>query len=200
MYTGIVKGIGTVIHMTKTAGLAKLTIAFPQDMLLDIETGASIAIDGCCLTVVERDENTVTFHLITETLEKTTLGVLSSGAKVNLERSLTFGDEIGGHVLSGHIFGTTEILSIETPENNHIIRCKLPTDMKKYFFNKGFIALHGASLTLNNVKDNSFEVHLIPETLSRTTFAAKQVGDMLNIEIDSQTQTLVETAERIAAR
>lgn len=200
MYTGIIKGIGTVIKQEKTTGLAKLTIEFPSNLTKNIELGASIAIDGCCLTVTDIHHNIIHFQLIAETLERTTLGALKPNDKVNIERSLAFGDEVGGHVLSGHIHGAVKILDLIQPENNHIVTCNLPTHFEQYFFSKGFIALNGASLTLNHVdrQNGTFAVHLIPETLARTTFAEKTVGDKLNFEIDHQTQILVDTAERTA--
>lgn len=199
MYTGIIQATGQVKTIKRQPGLLDLTINCPAGFNRNLETGASVAVDGCCLTVVNFTESTIGFNVMAQTMDTTTLGSLAEGDLVNLERSLKVGDELGGHILSGHIYGTTEIVNIQQPENNFILTCKLPKQFAKYFFEKGFIGLHGASLTLASVDQaaGEFTVYLIPETLQRTTFGEKSIGDRLNIEIDSQTQTIVETVERL---
>ena len=134
-----------------------------------------------------------------ETLDKTNLGRLKAGDLVNLERAARFGDEIGGHLMSGHITATTEILRIERTEHNTTMHLALPAALKPYILPKGFVGLDGCSLTIGSVGEDSFCVHLIPETLRRTLFGTRQAGDTVNLEIDPQTQAVVDTVGRILA-
>lgn len=202
MFTGIVRGIGKIAQVEVLPGLHKLRITLGSSLLVGVELGASISIDGVCLTVVNFNEHDAHFDVIQETLEKTNLKLLNVGDSVNIERAARFGDEIGGHVLSGHIFGKATVHSIECSENNYILSLKCPLSWTQYLFPKGFIALNGASLTLVDVdkKQGIFSVHLIPETLAKTTFAKKKVGDSINVEIDTQTQTIVDTIQHYVSK
>ena len=175
------------------------TVELPEDMAGGLQTGASVAHNGCCLTVTETDGRTARFDLMAETLDKTNLGRLKAGDLVNLERAARFGDEIGGHLMSGHITATTEILRIERTEHNTTMHFALPAALKPYILPKGFVGLDGCSLTIGSVGEDSFCVHLIPETLRRTLFGTRQAGDTVNLEIDPQTQAVVETVGRILA-
>ena len=175
------------------------TVELPGDMAGGLQTGASVAHNGCCLTVTETDGRTARFDLMAETLDKTNLGRLKAGDLVNLERAARFGDEIGGHLMSGHITATTEILRIERTEHNTTMHFALPAALKPYILPKGFVGLDGCSLTIGNVGEDSFCVHLIPETLRRTLFGTRQAGDTVNLEIDPQTQAVVDTVGRILA-
>ena len=175
------------------------TVELPEDMAGGLQTGASVAHNGCCLTVTETDGRTARFDLMAETLDKTNLGRLKAGDLVNLERAARFGDEIGGHLMSGHITATTEILRIERTEHNTTMHLALPAALKPYILPKGFVGLDGCSLTIGNVGEDSFCVHLIPETLRRTLFGTRQAGDTVNLEIDPQTQAVVDTVGRILA-
>ncbi len=175
------------------------TVELPEDMAGGLQTGASVAHNGCCLTVTETDGCTARFDLMAETLDKTNLGRLKAGDLVNLERAARFGDEIGGHLMSGHITATTEILRIERTEHNTTMHFALPAALKPYILPKGFVGLDGCSLTIGSVGEDSFYVHLIPETLRRTLFGTRQAGDTVNLEIDPQTQAVVETVGRILA-
>ena len=175
------------------------TVELPEDMAGGLQTGASVAHNGCCLTVTETDGRTARFDLMAETLDKTNLGRLKAGDLVNLERAARFGDEIGGHLMSGHITATTEILRIERTEHNTTMHFALPAALKPYILPKGFVGLDGCSLTIGGVGEDSFCVHLIPETLRRTLFGTRQAGDTVNLEIDPQTQAVVETVGRILA-
>ena len=174
-------------------------VELPEDMAGGLQTGASVAHNGCCLTVTETDGRTARFDLMAETLDKTNLGRLKAGDLVNLERAARFGDEIGGHLMSGHITATTEILRIERTEHNTTMHFALPAALKPYILPKGFVGLDGCSLTIGSVGEDSFCVHLIPETLRRTLFGTRQAGDTVNLEIDPQTQAVVETVGRILA-
>lgn len=201
MFTGIVTGIGKIAELLPSPGFLRYAVEMPASHLAHLHRGASISISGICQTVVDFDHKKVWFDAIDETLKKTTLSTLKIGSPVNLERSARIGDEIGGHLLSGHIYGTAEITSLEKEENNCILWFKCPADWTKYLLPKGFVALDGASLTLVDVdkKKGLFSVHLIPETLERSTFGSKKKGDRINLELDSQTQTIVDTIERIYA-
>ena len=175
------------------------TVELPGDMAGGLQTGASVAHNGCCLTVTETDGRTARFDLMAETLDKTNLGRLKAGDLVNLERAARFGDEIGGHLMSGHITATTEILLIERSVHNTTMHFALPAALKPYILPKGFVGLDGCSLTIGSVGEDSFCVHLIPETLRRTLFGTRQAGDTVNLEIDPQTQAVVDTVGRILA-
>ena len=200
MFTGIVQGMGRVVSVEQPAADFRThTVELPEDMAGGLQTGASVAHNGCCLTVTETDGRTARFDLMAETLDKTNLGRLKAGDLVNLERAARFGDEIGGHLMSGHITATTEILRIERTEHNTTMHFALPAALKPYILPKGFVGLDGCSLTIGSVGEDSFCVHLIPETLRRTLFGTRQAGDTVNLEIDPQTQAVVDTVSRILA-
>lgn len=200
MFTGIVQGMGRVVYVEQPAADFRThTVELPEDMAGGLQTGASVAHNGCCLTVTETDGRTARFDLMAETLDKTNLGRLKAGDLVNLERAARFGDEIGGHLMSGHITATTEILRIERTEHNTTMHFALPAALKPYILPKGFVGLDGCSLTIGSVGEDSFCVHLIPETLRRTLFGTRQAGDTVNLEIDPQTQAVVDTVGRILA-
>ncbi|VAY02271.1 Riboflavin synthase [Arsenophonus endosymbiont of Aleurodicus dispersus] len=200
MYTGLVKGKATLVAVEDSVNFRTYTVQFPSELLGGLETGASVANNGCCLTVTYINGNLVSFDLMEETLRLTNLGSLKIGDMINLERSAKYGDEIGGHVMSGHIITTVEISKILKAENNLQI-CFYVHDkqLMKYIFHKGFIGVDGISLTVGNVVNNFFCVHLIPETIARTTIAEKSIGEKVNIEIDAHIQAVVETVERIMA-
>ncbi len=197
MYTGIVKGYFSVQNVVKKPGLISFQIELPSTLLEGIEVGASVAIDGVCLTVTQIDGQMLAFDAMGETIEKTTLGIVQNGTKVNVERSAKAGDEIGGHIMAGHITGMAEILAIDTPPNNYVITFKVPKHWMKYLLPKGFVSLDGCSLTITdpNKEEGTFKVWLIPETLRQTVFGLKQVGDKVNVELDSRTQVIVDTVE-----
>ena len=192
--------MGRVVSVEQPAADFRIhTVELPEDMAGGLQTGASVAHNGCCLTVTETDGRTARFDLMAETLDKTNLGRLKAGDLVNLERAARFGDEIGGHLMSGHITATTEILLIERTEHNTTMHFALPAALKPYILPKGFVGLDGCSLTIGSVGEDSFCVHLIPETLRRTLFGTRQAGDTVNVEIDPQTQAVVDTVGRILA-
>lgn len=197
MFTGIVQGIAIIDKLDARPGLTTYTVRFPEDMLDGVSIGASVAINGTCLTVTEQQGTCLLFDAMQETLRLTTLGSLQAGDQVNFERAARIGDEIGGHLLSGHIHTTAKVVSVETPENNRTLTFEVPQDWQRYLFPKGYIAVNGASLTIGEVNGNRFNVHLIPETLRATTFQHIVEGDQVNIEVDSQTQTIVDTLARM---
>ncbi len=197
MFTGIVKGLGTVVSGHARPGLASFVVELPAGYADGLRIGASVAIDGVCLTAAGIDGDKVSFDAMQETLERTTVGSLVVGSRVNVERSYRVGDEVGGHVVSGHVTGTAEIVAVDAPENNHVITFRAPKEWMKYILPKGFVALDGCSLTVVDVHraDATFTVWLIPETLKITTFGFKKSGDKANLEIDSKTQAIVDTVE-----
>ncbi|WP_413535154.1 riboflavin synthase subunit alpha [Rahnella inusitata] len=198
MFTGIVQGTGTVVSIDEKPNFRTHIVRMPEDMLDNLQLGASVSHDGCCLTVTEVQGDLVSFDLMKETLRLTNLGDLNVGDQVNLERAARFNDEIGGHLMSGHIICTAEVAKILTSENNRQIWFRMPhEDLMKYVLHKGYIGIDGISLTIGEVTRTRFCVHLIPETLQRTTLGAKRLGDKINIEIDPQTQAIVDTVERV---
>ncbi|WP_213715783.1 riboflavin synthase subunit alpha [Cedecea lapagei] len=200
MFTGIVQGTATLVSIDEKPNFRTHVIDMPTEMLPDLETGASVAHNGCCLTVTEINGNHVSFDLMKETLRITNLGELSVGDSVNVERAAKFNDEIGGHLMSGHIMTTAEISKILTSENNRQIWFKIQDKtLMKYILYKGYVGIDGISLTVGEVTATRFCVHLIPETLERTTLGAKKLGQRVNIEIDPQTQAIVDTVERVLA-
>ena len=190
MFTGIVQGTGFV-HSVE--GDSTLTFSIEIPSTEGLEVGGSVSIDGVCLTATSIGER-VTFDVIPETIQRTTLGSIKPGDRVNVERALKFGDELGGHLLSGHIMGTAEITNVEAQD--YTIRCS--PDMADYIQEKGYIAVDGISLTVGETDGNGgFDVHIIPETLRLTTLGSKSEGDHVNIEIDAMTQAVVETTKRL---
>ncbi|MBE2897487.1 riboflavin synthase subunit alpha [Pasteurellaceae bacterium 20609_3] len=202
MFTGIVQGKARIEKIIRKADFQTHVIAMPTALLADLTLGASVAHNGVCLTVTHIEGNLVSFDLMAQTLAITNLCDVQEGDEVNIERAMKLGAEIGGHLLSGHIFCTAEIVEITQRKNNYKVRFRLPANAMKYVLTKGFIAIDGASLTVVEVRaeDNTFTVSFIPETLERTIIAQKGVGDMVNIEIDSQTQAIIDTVERYLAQ
>lgn len=199
MFTGIVQGVGQIIDIVDQDKLRTYQIKLPESLAHGLEIGASIANDGCCLTVVDFGADWAKFDIIEETLALTTLGSKKVGDWVNIERSAKYGDEIGGHIMSGHISCTAKIRMMNKTPTNCEMQLVLPESFMKYVLFKGFIGIDGASLTVGKVSNNYFYLHLIPETLAITTLGDKKEGDFVNIEIDSQTQAIVDTVERVLA-
>ena len=195
MFTGIVQGLGTIKSIEEGNGITTFSIACPDTQNLAV--GASVAIDGVCLTATSIKDKLVTFDVIPETLERTTLGERVVDDEVNIERSLRYGDEVGGHLLSGHIIGRGLFTYSQKVGEGAQLKIKAPPSIQKYIQTKGHIGIDGISLTLGEVHENEFELHIIPETLRLTTLGSKQVGDAVNIEIDSTTMMIVETVERL---
>ena len=195
MFTGIVQGTGVVTSIESGNDITTLHIQVPstEDLLI----GASISIDGVCLTTTAFSDGIVSFDVIPETLEKTTLGHLEKGQQVNVERSLRYGDEVGGHLLSGHIIGRGLINKADRVGDGAQYTIVAPPNIRKYIVSKGYVGIDGISLTIGDVSEDGFDLHLIPETIRLTTIGDKQVGDAVNLEIDSTTMMVVETVERM---
>ena len=196
MFTGIVAGTGRITEL-EGSDVIRIVIDFAMVSTEGLEEGASVSVDGACLTVVDIDGQYISFDVIPETLSLTTLGEKIVGNWVNLERALKMGDELGGHLLSGHILGVGEIIERSSGEDHLDLLIDCPDDILKYVQQKGYIAIDGISLTIGEVDDGGFALHLIPETMKLTTIGGKQLGEHVNIEVDSMTQTIVSTVERV---
>ena len=196
MFTGIVSGTAPILRIAEGEGIRKITVDL-VDFSDGLETGASVSLDGVCMTVVSMDSGEVTFDAISETLDRTTLSDRSEGDRLNVERSMRLGDELGGHILSGHVMGTAEIIESRTVGEGLDLLISIPEGCSPFILEKGFIAVDGMSLTVGKCDEGSFGLHIIPETLRITTLDKKVVGDRVNIEIDSRTQAVVETMLRM---
>jgi riboflavin synthase len=187
MFTGIISDVGQIIDIAESGQLSRIRIASAYDAGT-IPIGASIANSGVCLTVVGAEPHgrgsAIAFDVGAETLAVTTLRQWREGGRVNLERSLKVGDELGGHMVSGHIDGIAEIVSRRDFDGMARFRFRAPKDLAKFIAVKGSVALDGTSLTVNAVEGDTFEVLLIPHTLKVTTWGDRQAGDTVNIEVD----------------
>lgn len=197
MFSGIVQGMGEVVAIDDLKNVRRISVRLPKKASKNLTIGASIANNGCCLTITNINNDTVSFDLMAETLAKTNLGYLKVGDPVNIERALKVGDEIGGHLMSGHIMTTVAIIRIQNTKSHYTVWFRLPENLHKYILPKGFVGLDGCSLTVGEVRQNEFCVHLIPETLQRSLFGMREVGDFVNLEIDAQTQAIVDTVEKV---
>jgi riboflavin synthase len=186
MFTGIITDIGRLRSMEKT-GDTRLVIETAYDAA-GIELGASIACDGACLTVVERGaengQNWFAVEASQETLDCTALGTWKEGQRINLERALKVGDELGGHIVSGHVDGVGKIVDIRPEGDSMRFTFEAPEDLKKFIAEKGSVTLNGTSLTVNEVDGNRFGVNIIPHTQAVTTWGTAKAGDAVNLEID----------------
>ena len=203
MYTGIVQGLEKIIEVREAEGYRTLVISNQHNFFHDVFIGASVAINGTCLTAtqIDLDANQVHFDVSDLTLKLTTLKSLKAGDDVNIERSAKVGMENGGHNLYGHIEGTALVKAMTRNGETMHIDLEIPDGNIKYFFLKGFIGLNGCSLTVNRVDraTQQISIDLIPETLRLTNLQYVQQGDLLNYEIDQTTRTLVDTIEGIYA-
>ncbi len=203
MFTGIVQGVATVAQLQDRPGLRSFTLAFEPGFCQGLAVGASVAVDGVCLTVTALggslgQTDAADFDVMQQSLALTTLGDLVPGSCINVERAARDGAEIGGHPLSGHIDFKAQVAEVREPPNNRVVRVAVPAPWMRYVFAKGYVAVNGASLTVaeaHRASDGSgwFEVWLIPETLRMTTFADKAPGAALNLEIERSTQVFVDT-------
>jgi len=204
MFSGIVQTKMILTEFHKQTDFASLVYEFPALFAEGLQLGASVAQNGVCLTVRTLKQQAdgryrVSFDAIAQTLKLTNLSDLKVGDYVNLERAARFGDEIGGHVVSGHVFGCINVLAVEQDALNMRIIFDRPAELKPYLLNKGFVALNGCSLTIAEVTAETFTVCLIPETRDVTTFGETQVGDKVNLEIDPSTQATVDTIKELMA-
>ena len=197
MFTGIVSGKGNLQKIIKCEDYVSLVIKAPKGFAKNLSRGASVSVNGVCLTVKKGKTDLLEFDVIEETLIRTNLKNIGKSSKVNLERSMTAKTEIGGHLVSGHIHGTGEVLKVINRKETKDLLIKIPSGLREYFFYKGYVALNGCSLTIGKVLKSSFYIHLIPETVSITTFKEIKKGDLVNIEVEQTTINTVETVKRV---
>ena len=183
MFTGIVEELGTVEALEDQGDAIRLTVRGPV-VTSDASLGDSISVNGCCLTVVTHEDATFTADVMRETLDKTALGSLEPGSRVNLERAVTAATRLGGHIVQGHVDGTGAVLRRTPSEHWEVVEISLPAELSRYLVEKGSITVDGISLTVFDVGAEAFSVSLIPETLARTTLGIKQPGDVVNLEVD----------------
>jgi len=197
MFTGIVSGQGHIQNIKNNVDYTSITIKATAGFSKNLKRGASVAVNGVCLTAKKGTTDLLEFDVIAETLEKTNFKLLSKGNKVNLERSMKANTEIGGHLVSGHIHGVGVIKSINDRGQTKDLRIQPPASLMEYLFYKGYVGLNGCSLTIGKVFKSSFNIHLIPETIKVTSFQKIKKGDLINIEIDQTTINTVETIKKI---
>src|SRR4051812_29765283 len=199
MFTGIIEELGVVEHMEDQGDAIRLTVRGPE-VTSDVSPGDSISVNGCCLTVAQHDHATFTADVMRETLDKTALGALAPGSRVNLERAVIAGSRLGGHIVQGHVDGTGVLVSRTPSEHWEVVEIALPASLARYLVDKGSVTVDGVSLTVVSTGSTSeggstsdsagdagearFTVSLIPETLARTTLGFKQPGDPVNLEVD----------------
>ena len=183
MFTGIVEELGSVVALEPQGDAVRLRIRGPV-VTSDAVHGASIAVNGVCLTVVEHGDGEFTADVMQETLDRSSLGALAAGSPVNLERPVTLEARLGGHLVQGHVDGTGTILARTPSEHWEVVRVSLPDDLGRYVVEKGSITVDGVSLTVVEAARDSFTVSLIPTTLGLTTLGSKSVGDPVNLEVD----------------
>ncbi len=196
MFTGIVQGMGQVESVETIRGIRCLVINL-KTHADELRLGASVAVNGACLTVTQINHPCAHFDVIAETMERTNLGLLSAGDSVNIERSLRFGDEVGGHVLSGHVSGTATVREIITEDDNRTAWFEVDPSLLRYLLWKGWVALDGVSLTISDIdrQNQRIAVSLIPETLARTTMGHLSADSTVNLEIDAHIQAVVHTIQ-----
>lgn len=195
MFTGIVQGTAKIIAIKPLDQFMRIELELPSDACKDLSIGGSIALNGTCLTVTKFDGQRVFFDAIASTLSLTNLEGLAAGDLINFERAARIGDEIGGHLMSGHICDTVAITEIDKTETNCRVQFERPAKWARYLLDKGFVGLNGCSLTMTDLREDRFSVWLIPETLERTVFGTAEVGDQVNLEIDPQTQAIVDRVD-----
>lgn len=184
MFTGLIEGVGQVAALETRGGDVRLRIAVGSLPFADVALGESIAVSGVCLTVIEFDAGSFAADASTETLALTTLGGMTVGQAVNLERAMRPSDRLGGHLVSGHVDGVGRVLSVHDDARAQRWRFAAPASLSKYIATKGSICVDGVSLTVNAVDGEGFDVALIPHTVSHTAFSSTRVGDPVNLEID----------------
>ena len=196
MFSGIVQEAGKVIGFVKEKDIYNLSIECSSEFISDLKKGASISVDGVCLTVKDENPEILRFDLVEETIKRTNFQNIKTGDNVNLERSLKMGDEIGGHPVSGHIHGISKVISIDKRDQSWDVKFSVEPFMHDYMLHKGYVAINGCSLTVGEVSNESFMIHLIPETLSITNLFQLEQDSIVNIELDQNTIIIADTVKK----
>ena len=197
MFSGIVQSLGTIVSVDEASEIVTLEVQASEDFTKGLKVGDSVAVDGACLTLTKSESDRMFFDAVPETLNKTIIKSYKKETKVNLEPSLRFNDSVGGHIVSGHIHTTGHINQVEIHGDAKDIVIDAGADWGKFLFEKGYIGINGCSITLGEITEGRFIVHLIPETLRATNLDNLVYGDKVNLEFDQNTITIVETTERI---
>jgi len=200
MFSGIVVGTGKVNKVIKFEDYNVLEISYPKEFTKNLKKGASVSVNGVCLTSKNKGSKILKFDVIEETLKRTNLRDVCKNDFVNLERSISASTEIGGHLMSGHVHYAAKILEIVNKKGIKDIKISLNEKYSDYVLEKGYIGINGCSITIGKVNKNSFLVHLIPETLEVTNLNFIQKNDLVNIEIDQNTIAIVDTVKKTLAR
>ena len=183
MFTGLIEEMGTLVNKLKTGNGYRLEVKADK-ILKDAMIGSSLSVNGCCLTVVEKKDETVSMDTIEETLKKTNLGELKTGDKVNLERPLKADDRLGGHFVLGHIDTKGEVADIKELSNSHFMKIRFPKEFRHYLIYVGSVSIDGVSMTVAELGDDVFGVGIIPHTWQETVFSSKKIGSTVNLEFD----------------
>ena len=197
MFSGIVQTVGKIESIKDKNHIKTIRIETHGNYLEDIAIGQSVSIDGVCLSLVKKNDEYCEFEAVEETVNRTTLGSYKQGSKVNLEKSLKFGDTVGGHFVSGHIHTRGRIVEVELVGESKNILIEIEEKWIKYLTEKGYISVNGASITIGKVSKNTFYVHLIPETLKTTNLDELIYDNYVNLEFDQTTIAIVDTTERL---
>ena len=197
MFSGIVQTVGKIESIKDKNHIKTIRIETHGDYLKDIAIGQSVSVDGVCLSLVKKNNEYCEFEAVEETINRTTLGSYKQGTKVNLEKSLKFGDTVGGHFVSGHIHTRGRIVEVELVGESKNILVEIEEKWIKYLTEKGYISVNGASITIGKVSKNTFYVHLIPETLKTTNLDELIYDNYVNLEFDQTTIAIVDTTERL---
>jgi len=184
MFTGIIAALGKIESLQATGGDIRMIVATQTLDLSDVKLGDSVANNGVCLTVVAMDKAKLSFDVSRESLERTSLGSLSSGSEINLEKALAVGDRLGGHFVSGHVDGLGKVIKRQESARSVQFRFEVPVGLERYIAEKGSICIDGTSLTVNNVANNWFEVNIIPHTMQETIMSGYKIGTKVNLEVD----------------
>ena len=196
MFSGIVQETGIVKDFLKENDVYRLSLNCSSEFTSGLKKGASVSVNGVCLTIKDNNPDILRFDLVEETIKRTNFEMIESGDNVNLERSLKMGDEIGGHLVSGHIHGISKVISIEMRDESWDVEFSVEPFMKDYILHKGYIAINGCSLTVGELNDKSFMIHLIPETLSITNLFQLKQNSSVNVELDQNTIVIANTVKK----
>ena len=196
MFSGIVQETGIVKDFLKENDVYRLSLNCSSEFTSGLKKGASVSVNGVCLTIKDNNPDILRFDIVEETIKRTNFEMIESGDNVNLERSLKMGDEIGGHLVSGHIHGISKVISIEMRDESWDVEFSVEPFMKDYILHKGYIAINGCSLTVGELNDKSFMIHLIPETLSITNLFQLKQNSSVNVELDQNTIVIADTVKK----
>ena len=196
MFSGIIQEAGKVKDFLKREDIYNISIDCSSKITSNLKKGASVSVNGVCLTVKDENPEILRFDLVEETIKRTNFQNIKIGDNVNLERSLKMGDEIGGHLVSGHIHGISKVVSIEIRDQSWDVEISIEPFMQEYILHKGYVAINGCSLTVGEVSKESFLIHLIPETLSVTNLFQLEQDSTVNIELDQNTIIIADTVKK----